>query len=270
MSRFDGNVALVTGSTQGIGEAVARRFASEGAAGVVVTGRDEARGRKVAQSLEEMGSETLFVKADLSDPGATSSLIEATDEYFGRIDVLVNAAGLSLRGSITDTTVKLWDELFAVNVRAPFILMQGAIRIMRREKIEGSIVNIGSVTAHGGPPHLTPYSTTKAALSALTKNVAYSVIWDRIRVNIINPGWMDTPGEDVIQRRFHSDGDDWLEDAERSRPFGKLIKPDEVAAIVAFVASGDAGVMTGSVVHYDQSILGAGDAPVPSPEGELE
>lgn len=266
MSRFEGKVALVTGSTQGVGEAVARRLASEGAAGVVVTGRSEERGQRVARGLEELGPETLFAKADLSDPGATRSLIDATDERFGRIDVLVNSAGLSLRGSVTDTTVELWDQLFAVNVRAPFILMQGAIEVMRRERIEGSIVNIGSVTAHGGPSYLTPYSTTKAALTALTKNVAYSVAWDRIRVNIINPGWMDTPGEDVIQRRFHSGGDDWLENAERSRPFGKLIKPDEIASIVAFVASGEAGVMTGSVVHYDQSILGAGDPPVPSPE----
>lgn len=266
MGRFDGKVALVTGSTQGIGEAVARRLASEGAAGIVVTGRNEQRGRRVAEALEDMETETHFIAADLVNPEAAKRLVTATDERFGRVDVLVNAAGISLRGSITDTTVELWDQLFAVNVRAPFLLMQETIRIMRREGTGGSIVNVGSVTAHGGPPFLTAYASTKAALATLTKNVAYSVAWDRIRVNIVNPGWMDTPGEDVIQRRFHSGGADWLDDAEASRPFDRLIKPDELASLVAFVASDEAGVMTGSVIHYDQTVIGAGDAPLPPRE----
>ena len=266
MGRFDERVALVSGSTQGIGEAVARRFASEGASGIVVCGRNHERGANVVAALAELGAEALFVSVELSDADSCKALIGATDERFGRIDVLVNAAGLSLRGSIVDTAVELWDTLFDVNVRAPFLLMQGAIAIMRREHIPGAIVNIASVAAYGSVPFLTPYAASKGALVTLTKNVAYSVAWDRIRVNCLSPGWMDTPGEDVTQRRFHSDGADWLEEAEARQPFGRLIKPHEVAAAVAFLASDDAGVMTGSIVDYDQSIMGAGPQPVPTPE----
>ena len=119
------------------------------------------------------------------------------------------------------------------------------------------------MAAYGSMPFLTPYAASKAALVALTKNVAYSVAWDRIRVNCLNPGWMDTPGEDEIQRGFHAGAADWLEQAEARQPFGRLIKPHEAAAAVAFLASTEAGVMTGSIVDYDQSVMGAGPQPVP-------
>jgi NAD(P)-dependent dehydrogenase (short-subunit alcohol dehydrogenase family) len=266
MGRFDGKVALVTGSTQGIGEAVARRFAAEGAAGVIVCGRNSERGAGVAAALRALGSQAHFVPVELGDADSCKALIAATDERFGRLDVLVNAAGLSLRGTIIDTSVELWDTLMNVNVRAPFLLMQGAIEIMRREGNGGAIVSVGSVAAYGSVPFLTAYAASKGALITLTKNVAYSVAWDKIRVNVLNPGWMDTPGEDVIQRRFHSDGQDWLEDAEARQPFGQLIKPDEIARAIAFLASDDAGVMTGSSVDYDQSIMGGGSQPIPSPD----
>jgi NAD(P)-dependent dehydrogenase (short-subunit alcohol dehydrogenase family) len=121
MGRFDGRVASVTGSTQGIGEVVARRFAAEGAVGIVVCGRNEACGRAVAEVLTEMGTEALFVPVELGDADSCKALISATDERFGRIDVLVNSAGLSLRGTIIDTTVEPWDTLMDVNV-VPTIL----------------------------------------------------------------------------------------------------------------------------------------------------
>ena len=266
MSRFAGKVALITGSTQGVGEAVARRLAREGADGIVVCGRNEERGRTVAKSLADAGTSAVFSPVELGDVESCKALVAAADNRFGRIDVLVNAAALTLRGTITDTTAELWDTMMNVNVRAPFLLMQEVVAIMRREGSGGTIVNVGSNAAHGGPPILLPYSVTKAALATLTKNVAYAVAWDRIRVNCINPGWMDTPGEDVIQRRFHTDGQDWLDEAEAGRPFGQLIKLEEIAAAIAFLASPESGVMTGSVVDYDQSIVGAGGAPIPQRE----
>ncbi len=266
MGRFDGKIALITGSTQGVGEAVARRLAVEGAAGIVVCGRNQSRGETVAGALAEAGTAALFVPVELGDAESCQRLIASADEQFGRIDVLVNAAALTLRGSIIDTSVELWDLIMNVNLRAPFLLMQGAIKIMRREGSGGTIVNVGSVASHGGAPILMPYSASKAALAAMTKNVAYSVAWDGIRVNCINPGWMDTPGEDDIQRRFHTDGQDWLDKAEAGMPSGQLIKTDEVAAAIAFLASGESGIMTGSVVDYDQSVVGAGNAPVPKRE----
>jgi NAD(P)-dependent dehydrogenase (short-subunit alcohol dehydrogenase family) len=266
MRRFEGKIALVTGSTQGVGAAVARRFAEGGAAGILVTGRDADRGASVAAALRDLGADTTFVPADLADAAACGDLVAAADDRFGRIDILVNAAGLTARGSIVDTTVDLFDRMFAVNVRAPFLLMQGAIRIMRREGIAGTIVNVGSVTASGGVPFLAPYAASKAALAVLTKNIAYSVAWDRIRVNCLSPGWMDTPGEDAIQRAAHGAGDGWQEDAEAQLPFGQLITLDEVSRAIAFLASSESGIMTGAVVHYDQSIPGAGPSAVPRPE----
>lgn len=264
MKRFEGKVALVTGSTQGVGEAVARRFASEGAAGIVICGRNTERGQKLAAELAALGTEALFVPVELADANSCQDLVAAADDRFGRIDVLVNAAGLSTRGSIIDTTIALWDELMAVNVRAPFLLMQGAIKIMRREGIAGSVVNVGSVASYGSVPFLTPYATSKGALMTLTRNVAYAVMWDRIRVNQINPGQMDTPGEDSVQRRFHGGDDDWLNTTEARQPFGRLIKTDEIAAAIAFLASEESGMMTGAVVDFDQSVQGAGFQPTPT------
>jgi len=266
MGRFSGKVALVTGSTQGLGEAVAERFVEEGLEGLMVTGRNPARGEAVAARLADAGCRTVFVPADLARPAAASDLIARTDQEFGRLDILVNAAGDSHRGTIEDTDIELFDHLMAVNVRAPFMLMQGAIRVMRREGIEGSIVNIASVASHGGPPYLTAYSTTKGALVVLTRNVAHSVAWDRIRVNALNIGWMDSPAEHGIRERFHGGNPAWLEEAEASQPFGRLLKTPEVARAVAFLASGDSGMMTGAVVEWDQTVLGAGDSVFPGPE----
>lgn len=261
MSRFEGKVALVTGSTQGLGEAIARRFASEGVAGVVVTGRDAGRGAAVVESLNSLGARAVFVAADLARHGDVEELIRATDDAFGRLDVLVNAAALTWRGTILDTDLELWDTIMNVNVRAPFFLTQGAIKIMRREGIEGSIVNIGSVSGYGAQPYLAPYAISKGALVPFTKNVAYAMSRDRIRINTLMIGWMDTPGEDAAQRRFHDAKDGWLTEVEAQAPFGRLLKVDEVANAVAFLASEDSGMMTGAIIDLDQSVVGGGDPP---------
>lgn len=265
MGRFGGKVALVTGSTQGMGEAIATRLVNEGLSGLVVTGRNEERGAAVAARLNDAGCRTLFAAADLGDLAAVGNLLDVTDREFGRIDVLVNAAGDTQRGTVEDTTVELFDHLMAVNVRAPFLLMQGAIRLMRREGVEGSIVNIASIAAHGGPPYLTIYSTTKGALVTLTKNVANSVLWDRIRVNALNVGWTDTPGEHAVRTSFHGDGERWLDEAEASQPFGRLLKTTEVARAVAFLASDQSGMMTGAAVDFNQIVVGCIAVPYPPP-----
>ena len=149
--------------------------------------------------------------------------------------------------------------MFAINVRAPFFLMQHALKVMKREKIKGSIINIISMSGHGGQSFITAYCASKGALITLTKNVAYSVMNHRIRVNGLTIGWMDTPGEDRIMKTYHGAEDGWLEAAEKGRPFGRLLKPDEVARAVAFLASAESGLMTGSIIDFDQQVLGAGD-----------
>ncbi len=150
--------------------------------------------------------------------------------------------------------------MFAINVRAPFFLMQDTIAIMRRERIAGSIVNIGSMSAKAGQPFLSAYCTSKGALATLTENTAYAVLRNRIRVNGLNIGWMASDGEDRIQREFHHAPDDWLETAAARQPFGRLVDPNEVARAVAFLASEESGLMTGSVINFDQSIWGAYDS----------
>lgn len=266
MARFDGKVTLVTGSSQGLGEAIARRFVSEGASGVVICGRNADRGEAVAASLRNAGTDTLFLPVELADIDSLTGLVAAADARFGRIDVLVNAAGLTNRGTILDTTPELWDLLINVNTRAPFFLIQAVAKIMRREGIPGTIVTIGSMAAHGSSPILAPYAVSKGALIAMIRNAGFALSRDHIRVNLLNVGWMDTPGEDAIQRTYHGAGDDWLAEAEARMPFGRLLKPDEVAGAVAFLASDDSGMMTGSVIDFDQSVVGAGPEPKLAPE----
>jgi NAD(P)-dependent dehydrogenase (short-subunit alcohol dehydrogenase family) len=254
---FAGKVAVVTGAAQGIGEATARLLAERGAAGLVLVDRRAEQGEAVARSLNAAGTRAIFVAADLADPEAVARVIPAADKAFGRVDILANIAGLTDRGTILDTDLALYDKMFAINVRAPFFLMQDAIRVMQREKTEGTIVNILSVNAYIGSPNLAAYSASKGALMTLTKNTANAVNMLRIRVNGIILGWADTPGEHETLKKFHDAADDWLQQAEPTRPFGKLIKPEDVARLVAFLGGPESAPMTGSCVEYEQTVVGA-------------
>jgi NAD(P)-dependent dehydrogenase (short-subunit alcohol dehydrogenase family) len=176
------------------------------------------------------------------------------------VHVLVNAAGITDRGSLLNTSPKLFDHILAVNLRAPFFLMQGAVRIMQREHNAGAIVNVLSMAAHGGQPFLSAYSTSKGALATLTKNTAYSLLGDRIRVNGLNIGWMDTPGEDHTQKSDGA-GPDWLAEAESRQPFGRLLKAEEVARTIAFLSCDESGMMTGAIIDFDQSVDGCYNSP---------
>lgn len=263
-----GKYTIVTGSTQGLGEAVTRLFIERGAAGIIICGRRAAQGEALAVELTTDQCAIHFVKADLANVDDCRRIVAAADEHFGTLHILVNVAGVSNRGTIWDTTPDLWDWIMAVNVRAPYLLIQESIKIMRRDGVAGAIVNVGSVGAYGNVPILMPYVVSKGALVTLTKNVAYAIMRHRIRVNTLNIGWMDTPGEDTIQRKYHGAEDGWLEKAEAAMPFGRLLKPAEVARAVAFLASDESGMMTGSIVDFDQSVIGAGPQPIPPVEVE--
>ena len=269
-NQFAGQYAVITGGTQGMGEAVTRLFARRGAAGLVVCGRNKAKGEAVAADLTKAGCKTLYVEADLAKVEDCRKIIAAADKAFGKLHVLVNCAGYTDRGTILDTSPELFDQMFAVNVRAPFFLMQDAIKIMRREGIAGSIVNLITMSSYGGQPFITAYCASKGALVTLTRNVAFSVMRDRIRVNGLNIGWSDTPGEDRVMKLYHGAKDGWLTEAEKKQPFGRLIKPAEVARAIAFLASSEAGLMTGSIVDFDQSVRGAYESPPAPPEQLVE
>ncbi|MBZ9746519.1 SDR family oxidoreductase [Mesorhizobium sp. CO1-1-7] len=255
--RLEGKVALVTGSTQGIGRAIAETLARSGAAGLLITGRDSKRGEAVAAELSALGTPTLFVAADLGDTETPALLAQACIDRFGRIDGLVNAAGLTDRASFLDATPDDWSALFAVNARAPFFLMQAAIADMKKRGQGGAIVNILSINAHCGSPELAVYSATKGALATLTKNAANAHRFDRIRVNGINVGWTDTPAERIMQARTLGNGPGWLDAANAAQPFGRLLKPDDIANLAVFLLSDAAGPMTGAVIDQEQSVIGA-------------
>ncbi|MEM5342126.1 SDR family oxidoreductase [Paraburkholderia azotifigens] len=269
MKPFDSKVAIVTGGSQGLGAAIARLFVERGARGIVICGRAKEKGEAKARELslfgEAHGAKVVFVQADLANVDDCRNVVASTDQHFGRIDVLVNAAALTDRGTVLDTDPALFDRIFATNVRAPFFLMQETIRVMLRERIEGAIVNIGSMSAKAGQPFISAYCASKGALATLTQNTAYALLRNRIRVNGLNLGWMASDGEDRIQREFHGAADDWLQKAAAAQPFGRLIDPAEAARAVAFLASDESGLMTGSIVNFDQSIWGAfEDAPHPA------
>tara|TARA_B100000508_G_C11396064_1_gene245861 strand:- start:44 stop:859 length:816 start_codon:yes stop_codon:yes gene_type:complete len=256
MGEFDGRTAIITGGTQGLGEEVARYFAQNGASRIVITGRNKDRGDVVCNALSKMGCEALFVAADLRFIDACSEIVAAARSHFDQIDHLVNCAADTRRGNILDTSEQLLDDILAVNFRAPFFIMQEVVRWMIEKNIEGSIVNVLSTSYHCGQPFLAAYSASKAALATLTKNTAFALLKNRIRVNGIAPGWMDTPGEHAIQKSAHDAPEDWLENAEMGQAFGRLLKPDEVARAIGFLCSPASGLMTGTVVDIDQTVLG--------------
>lgn len=255
---LDGKVCIVTGGTQGLGKGIALYLAQQGAMGLIICGRNVQNGNASAQEIREEGCACEYVQADLSVEGDCRHVVRMCDEKFGQINGLVNAAGNTKRGTLEDTTVELWDEIFAINVRAPFILMQETARIMKRDQKGGSIVNIISDTCYGGKPYITPYSASKGALATLTKNVAHSLRGDKIHVNGINMGWTATPQEHQNQKHM-GEPDNWLEKADAAQPFGRLLRPLDIAYLVAYLLSNQSEMMTGALIDFDQKVMGAWD-----------
>lgn len=253
-------VVLITGGTQGVGGAIARAALRQGAQ-VAVTGRRAEVGEAFVADLAQQFGEgrSMFVQADSGDTDQARGAVQATVDRFGRIDGLVNAAGLTTRGTLLDTTPELFDQHIAVNLKGPFFLMQAAVEHMRGRGAPGSIVNVITMSSHGGQSYLASYVASKAGLVGLTKNLAHAHRFDRIRINGLNIGWTQTEGEEAVQREFHGAGDDWLEKAADRVPMGKLGQPDEIAEIVILLLSDRSGVVTGSIIDWDQVVIGAYD-----------
>ncbi|ADI03925.1 short chain dehydrogenase [Streptomyces bingchenggensis BCW-1] len=253
MGLLDDKVVLVNGGSQGVGAGIVRAAVREGAT-VAFTGRRAEVGDKLAA---ETGAR--FLRADLADPAQARDSVTRTVAAYGRVDALVNAAGLTSRGSLLDTTPELFDAHVAINLRAPFFAMQAAVADMVGRKAPGTVVNIITTSAHGGQPYLAPYVAAKAGLVGLTRNAAHAHRFDRVRINGLNIGWTDTEGEDATQRAFHGADDDWLEKAAGQQPMGKLGQVDEIADFVVFLLSDRSGVVTGSVIDWDQIVIGGLD-----------
>jgi len=255
MSALAGKVAIVTGSTSGIGRGIAEHFAALGA-DVVVHGLDRADGLETVRRVTAAGVRSDYFDGDLTSEEVCRALIRFAVERYGALDILVNNAADTGRGDLEHVPVARWDRIIAVNLRAPFILLQESIAPMRARG-GGSVVNIGSVLAYVGEPKLGAYSVSKGGLMTLTKNAASLLNRDRIRVNQINVGWTLTEGERRVKREQEGKGDEWIAEAIATRPFGRMLSPRDVAHAAAYFASSDSECVTGSVLDLEQYPPGA-------------
>lgn len=254
--QFKDKVIIITGSTQGSGAETAKLFAARGAKAITICGRQEDKGKKVKKEIELLGSKCLYVKADLNIVEDCKKIVSMTDIEFGTVDTLVNVAGYTERGTILSATLENYEKNFNINARAPIILIQETIKIMIRDKNKGTIANILSMAMYSGMPFIMAYSGSKAALAIMTKNIANAVSGHQIRINALNIGWTETEAEHEIQKRVHKGGENWLENAEKKTPFKRLTKPLDVARGLAFICSEESGLMTGSIIDFDQTVNG--------------
>lgn len=253
--------AVITGGTQGLGRATALQFAKAGASAIVICGRNSENGRRVKAEITALGCSAHYIEADFEKFADVRKIIPAAEKLFGRLDILINAAGVTDRGNIFNVDEDQFDRIFSINVKAPYFLIQDAVQAMRRSSTAGSIVNIQSVAAHGGSPFISAYAASKGALATLTKNTANALLRYRIRVNGLNVGWMDTPGEDRVMKKYHGAEDDWLQKASLAQPFGRLIDPVEIANACVYLASDASGLLTGANIDFDQTVVGAARPP---------
>lgn len=258
--RLKDKVVIITGSTTGIGEATARLFAREGAK-VVLHGLEEERGEKLAR---ELGA-AVFLPGNLEDAGVPERLVHGAVRAFGRIDGLINNAAMTTRAHLAETDASFFDRVIAVNLRAPLLLIRGALGELR--KTGGSVLNIGSVLAHCGQANLLAYSISKGGLMTLTRNLADALGPQRVRVNQINVGWTLTENEYAVKR---ADGlpDNWPEKLPVSViPSGRLLEPADIARAALYWISDESRPVTGTVADLEQyPMIGR----IPNQEGPPE
>ena len=244
--RLEGKVALISGGARGIGAAEARLLAKEGA-NLVIGDILEEEGRQVEAEISEAGGEALFVELDVTKEGDWQRAVEATVSRFGKLNVLVNNAGISPPGTIEDTSVETWDQTMAVNVRGVFLGTKAAIPEMRKVG-GGSIINISSVAGIVGSELSPPaYVASKGAVRSFTKAIAIQYAKDRIRCNSVHPWGIETP----LLREFLAADPTLGERIISGTPMGRLSQPEEVAFGVLYLASDESSFVTGAELVID-------------------
>lgn len=241
--RLVGKVAVVTGSTSGIGAGIAQALAAAGAR-VVVSGRRSREGNAVVAAIREAGGEAIFQQTDLRQPEECRRLCQCAAEAFGGLDILVNNAGVFPRMDFEEVTPEFWDQILDINVRAAFFCCQAATPLMR-QRGGGSIINIGSVHAFGTRPRMLPYGISKSALYALTMNLARILAPDHIRVNWVTVGWVLTEKEFEVQAGEGTDSEELLKRAE-TLPMGEFSTVEDVAQACVYLAGDETAHVTGS------------------------
>jgi NAD(P)-dependent dehydrogenase (short-subunit alcohol dehydrogenase family) len=245
--RFAGKVALVTGATSGIGQACAVAFATAGAK-VACVGRKENALQDVSARIRALDSEALEINADLASAADAERVVNEAVTKFGGIDIIVNAAGHISSGTIENTSLEAWDEMMNVNVRGAFQLMQKALPSLIERR--GNIVNVSSVTGLRAFPGVLAYCVSKAAMDQLTRCASLELAAKGVRVNAVNPG--------VVVTEIHKRGGmseeayaAFLEHSKTTHPLGRTGRPEEIAALVLFLASDEASWITGATYSID-------------------
>jgi NAD(P)-dependent dehydrogenase (short-subunit alcohol dehydrogenase family) len=244
---FTGKACIVTGATSGIGRAVAVELA-ERCANLILVGRNVERGRDLSETLRSTGVDASFIAADVSHLESPRQIVEFALNRYGRVDVLINNAGILINGAALECTDEDWNRVMEVNVAAAFRLSRAALPPMLRQR-SGAIVNVASDWALMGARGATAYCVSKAALAQLTRCMALDYAGDGIRVNAVCPGDTDTP---MLDQAFPGDDRDQKVCAlSSSIPLGRVARVEEVARVVAFVASAEASFMTGALIPVD-------------------
>ncbi len=251
--RVAGKVAIVTGGNAGIGRATAELLAREGAR-VVVAARTAATGEETVRLIEAAGGEAVFVRTDVGQESDCVALVAETVRRFGRLDVLVNNAGIYPRSALLETTIATWRQIMATNLEGPFVLCREAVPHMIAGG-GGSIINVGSGNALGGAANLTPYSVSKGGIWTLTRNIAAAFIGDNVRANYLNPGWNITETEKRVQALEGHDAA-WIADATANSPTGRTSDPSDAAYAILWLASDESSYVNGQDISTDAGVPG--------------
>lgn len=240
MARLEGKVAIVTGASGGIGQAVAVRLAQDGA-DVAVFGQNLERLESTAAKVRECGRRSECFQVDIKSAEAIQAAVQKVEQGFGRIDVLVNNAGITKDGLLIRMSQEDWDEVLAVNLRSVFLFTKAAARAMMKQR-SGSIVNVSSIIGLIGNPGQANYAASKAGIMAFTKSVAKELASRSVRANVIAPGFIATRMTDRLN-------EDLQKKMLEMIPLARYGKPEDVAGVVSFLASEDAAYITGQVIQ---------------------